>query len=98
MRPCPACGTAIANNTKVCPACGTSTPLRSYDGPPPESGPGVSGGPEERAMVRGWYVFGGVAAMVCGGLAVTQWGAWGLLAVPVAFLLAIALRILLEMI
>ena len=84
MRPCPSCGAAVQNNEQACPECGASTPTKRTSGPPPESGPGISGNPENRGEFLGLIIFPTlfslVAAIIVSIGAVSLWGPWGILA------------------
>jgi hypothetical protein len=80
MRPCPSCGTAIPNDAQICPDCGASTPVPTYEGPPPETGPGVSGGPEEKREVIKLLVLPLIVGVSASVIAVNLWGPWGIVA------------------
>jgi hypothetical protein len=80
MRPCPSCGTAIPNDAQVCPECGAQTPVPTYEGPPPETGPGVSGGPEEKREVMKLLALPLIVGVSAAVIAVNLWGPWGIVA------------------
>ena len=84
MRPCPSCGAAVQNNQETCPACGVPTPTKRTVGPPPETGPGISGDPENRREMMGLIaaptLFSLLAAIIVGVGAVSLWGPWGVFA------------------
>jgi hypothetical protein len=97
MRPCESCGTAIPNNAEVCPECGAATPVPTYAGPPPETGPGVSGGPEEKREVMKLLAPPLIVGVSAGVIAVNLWGPWGIvggiLATGAAFVIFAALQL-----
>lgn len=78
MRPCPSCRIGIPNNAEVCPECGAAAPVPAYEGPPPETGPGVSGGPDEKretiALLAPPLIIGLIATVI----AINLWGPWGI--------------------
>lgn len=78
MRPCPSCGNAIHNDAEVCPECGAATPVPTYEGPPPETGPGVSGGPEEKREIVKLLALPLIVGAITGVIAVNLWGPWGI--------------------
>lgn len=97
MRPCPSCGIAIPNNAEVCPECGAATPLPRYQGAPPETGPGVSGGPEEKRETIALFVPPMIVGLIATVIAINLWGPWGIvggiLATGAAFVIFAGLQL-----
>lgn len=97
MRPCPSCGTAIPNNAQTCPECGAPTPLPQYEGPPPETGPGVSGGPDEKRTVVQLLALPLIVGLIATIVAISLWGPWGIvggiLATGAAFVIFTGLQL-----
>ncbi len=79
MRPCPACGAACENHARQCPECDASLVRPSPADNPPPGGPGVSGGPDEQALMRRCLIAAVLGAVAGAMIGLSAWGPLGLL-------------------